>query len=685
LEHERSPRAQRDATATSTAGRTKTTAQSLQPTRDLEPAPLDLTSPQFTLRAVVTGMVLGGLLSTCSIYVGLKLGASFNMSITAALLGYGFWSGLHGLSGHRIRRWGILENNINQTACSAGASVASAGLVAPIPALTLLTGQVLEWHYLALWVFSVMLVGIAVAVPLRRRMLLVDELPFPAGIASAEMLRELHTRGAEALARVKMLVSAGLVGVAMTLCAEFRLLASYGLPFSIKGFTARSLTMTLDPTLLPVGIGGLIGFRACCSLLLGAILAYGVLSPAAVKRGLVQLPESVSQPLEGLPPGVVLSEPEGRVQYNREQKQLEWLGRPMTKAQQGALLSLSADPAYHEAVRKLCMRSQSISGYLRQWLLWPGVTLMVVGSLVPLCFSWRSVLAVLPGWRKRAGNEAGATEVGQVRRAWFALGLAGALLLSVILQVSFFKIHWGVAMAAVLLTFALAVVAARVVGETGVGPVGPMGKVSQVTFGLLVPKNPVPNLMAANVTGGAASQCGDLLDDLKCGYLLGAAPRLQTLAQLCGAGAGALVGSVVYVNLVRDPAAMLLSSEWPMPAVLSWKAVAELFLKGFEALPPGAATAMTVAALVGAALPILTRVAPRWLRPLVPSPVSMGLAFILSAGTTFSLFMGGLMALLLRRWFKDWSARFLVAICVGAIAGESLTGIGLAMRQLLPQ
>jgi len=641
-------------------------------------------SPQLTLRAVLTGMALGGLLSTCSIYVGLKIGASFNMSITAALLGYGIWNGLHGLSGRRIRRWGILENNINQTACSSGASVAAAGLVAPIPALALLTGQTLPWHALALWVLSVMLVGIAVAIPLRRQMLIVDKLPFPVGIASAEMLREMHARGAEALARARALLSAALAGVAMTICAQFQLLASYGLPLSIRGFSARSLTMTLDPTLLPVGIGGLIGFRACCSLVLGAILAYGVLAPALMRNDSIRV--TVSKPLAALPPGVAFPPADGRyVRYDEARHVLQWSGI-MSAAERDELLARSDDPTYQEVVRALYVASQSPQPSFRdlnKWLLWPGVTLMVVGSLVPLCFSWRSVLAVLPGRRRQAADESGAPDAGDVPRAWFAVGLVGALLLSVILQVRFFGIHWALAVGAVLLTFALALVAARVSGETGIGPVGPMGKVTQLAFGLLVPKNPVPNLMAANVTGGAASQCGDLLDDLKCGYLLGASPRLQTLAQLCGAVAGALVGSAVYLSLVRDPAAMLLTPDWPAPAVASWKGVAELFLKGFEALPPGAPTAMALAALGAVVLPILQSFAPRRLRPFVPSPVSMGLAFILPAGVVISMFIGGLIALLLRHGFRAWSARFWVAICAGVIVGESLAGIGIAMEGVL--
>jgi putative OPT family oligopeptide transporter len=568
-------------------------------------------------------MVLGGLLSVCNIYVGLKVGVAFNMSITAALLGYGFWGGLRVVAGGRIRSLGVLENNINQTACSSAASVSSAGLVAAIPALTLMTGQTLEWHYLALWVLSVMLVGIAVAIPLRRQMVVAQKLPFPAGIASAEMLRELHARGSEAIARVVALSSAAVFAGGFKLWVALIGVGSYGLPFSIRGYPARALTMTLSPSLLMVAIGGLIGLPICCSLLFGSIVAYGVISPALIEQGYVTSTVSDSG-------------------------------------------SVSID-----------------SDGLKQWLLWPGVTMMVVASLVSLCLSWRSIIAVFQARTGATNAESGVSAGGEVPRRWFLLGLAGVLVLSVALQMAFFEIVWWSAILAVLLAFALAVVAARVAGETGVGTVGSMGKVAQLVFGFAAPSNPVPNLMAANVAGGAASQAADLLADLKCGHLLGAAPRLQTLAQICGALAGALVGSAVYLILIPDPAGMLQNEEWPAPSVAVWKTVAELFLKGFDALPPGIPTAMAVAAAVGAALPIVQQVVPRRFRPLVLSPVSIGLAFVIPASFAFSMFVGAVAALMLRRWFKDWSTRFLVAIWAGIIAGESLMGMGISFQQLL--
>ena len=96
----------------------------------------------------------------------------------------------------------LRENNINQTAASAAASIVSGGLVAPIPALTMLTGQTLPWFWLIAWVFLVSILGVFVAAGLREAMLERERLPFPAGVATAETLREIHAkharRGAQA-------------------------------------------------------------------------------------------------------------------------------------------------------------------------------------------------------------------------------------------------------------------------------------------------------------------------------------------------------------------------------------------------------------------------------------------------------------------------------------------------------
>lgn len=256
-------------------------------------------------------------------------------------------------------------------------------------------------------------------------------------------------------------------------------------------------------------------------------------------------------------------------------------------------------------------------------------------------------------------------------------------MLAVALQSWFFGISWWAAVAAVVLSFALAVVASRVSGETNVTPVGAMGKVTQLAFAVIMPKSVAANLMSASVTAGAASQCADLMHDLKCGYILGGVARKQVVGQILGSVAGALVGSAFYLILVPDPQTMLLTTEWPAPAVAQWKAVAEVFRDGFDALPPGTLVAMKIAAIAGVVLPVLAKILPAKAAMFVPSAAAIGLAFVIPFSNSLSMFIGGVIAGGLTWAFPAWSSRFLVTICAGVVAGESLVGAGDAVRLLL--
>ncbi len=582
---------------------------------------------ELTVRAVSSGMVFGGVLSLCNIYTGLKIGWSTNMSITAALLGYGTWA-VAGKAIPGAKGFSILESNINQTAASAGASVSSAGLVAPIPALAILTGATLGWASLSIWIFSVTLVGIVVAIGLRRQMLERDKMPFPFGVASAETLKEMYARGQEALVRVYMLLGAAAVAAALKFVKELASLKAMPFPGSVglsgaaatKGVTAASmknLGFAANPGLLFVGVGALIGFRACASLLAGAILAWLIIAPEVLTLG--------------------------------------WsaTGAP--------------DKAWF--------------GVLIKWMLWPGVALMVSSSLTSFAMSGpQMVRGFLDARRAAVSQRSGADEV---PRRWFYPALGFVMVASVVLQVVFFGIPWWLGSIGVVFTFALAVVAARVSGETGITPVGPMGKVTQLMFGVISPGNATANLMAANVTGGAASQAGDMLHDLKTGQLLGASPRLQAVAQVFGVLAGSLVGTAAYLLLVPDPSTMLLTDEWPAPAVAQWMAVAELFQDGFDKMPSGALGAVGWASVVGVVLAVLERSLPKRAAAYVPSATSMGLAFVIPAYYSISIFAGGVIALISGRVAKTWTARFLIVIAAGLILGESLTGVGFAIETVV--
>jgi OPT family oligopeptide transporter len=310
-------------------------------------------------------------------------------------------------------------------------------------------------------------------------------------------------------------------------------------------------------------------------------------------------------------------------------------------------------------------------------LLWPGVTLMVAAALTSLALSFRTTRPE----RTSEGPPVHPTlpTVGPVQRARALVAVLAVVAISVFLQHEFFGVRIHVALLGSALTFLLATVAARVTGETDITPIGAMGQVTQLLFGLIAPGQVTTNLMAANVTGGAASQCADLMQDLKSGQLLGANSRKLAVAQLTGVAVGALVGSASYLLLVRDPAAMLLTETWPAPAVATWKAAAEVFARGWDAMPRGSIPAMALALPIGVGLATAeSKLSARWVR-MLPSPASVGLAFVVPASYALSMCAGACLAWLLGAKAPRWSERYLLVLAAGAIMGESLTGVGFAV------
>jgi OPT family oligopeptide transporter len=587
--------------------------------------PVDFVTRQLTFRALGTGMILGGVLSICNVYTGLKIGWGLNMSITGILLAYVIWRAISRASAGRVSMMNRLENNINQSACSAAGAISSAGLVSAIPAVTMLEGTTFPWWQLALWMSTVCFVGIAVAMGLRRQLIIRDRLPFPGGLACAETLKEIYDTGAEAVRRVAVLGIGALVASALKIFNILKLTKATDLGLIVNGAPASKYLLTLDPTLLMVAVGGLVGLKSCISLLGGAILAYVIIAPWLVNSGRAALDKA-----------------------------------------QAAALNATLPPAQHIVP-------------FAEWLLWPGVTLMVVASLVSFSFS---MPAILRSFRRTAGDTP-TEDTGEVSRKWFFFSLAVALVLSVALQTWLFGISWWAAIFAVLLSFVLAIVATRVSGETNVTPVGAMGKVTQLLFAVMLPKNASANLLGASITAGAASQCADLMHDLKCGYLLGAVARYQVVAQIGGAVAGALVGSAFYLILIPDPTEMLLTPEWPAPAVAMWKAVAEVFQRGLDSLPHGTTTAMLIAAIAGVAFPVLEKTLRKKAAAYVPSCSAAGLAFVISGTNSLSMFIGATVGAIVAKLYPKWSTRFFVTLCAGIIAGESLTGAGDAIRMVL--
>jgi OPT family oligopeptide transporter len=571
---------------------------------------------------VLTGMLTGALLTPCNVYSGLKIGWTFNMSVAAGLIGFAVWTFAARLI--NTRSWDLHENNINQTAASAAASIISAGLAAPIPALALLTGQTLAFHVLSAWLFVVSLLGVIVAAALRNQLLVRERLPFPSGVVTAETMSEIHQGGEEAHARLRLLALTASASAALK-----AIVTSYGttpVAPAIKGtltttsgkslnVTATNLGFALDPSVLMVGFGAIAGLRIGISILFGAVVGWGVLAPIALSNQWVQ---------PGTPGSV-------------------WFAP------------------------------------LVEWLLWPGATLMVTASLTAFLISLARVIT-------RKHHNVGDEQTAETTAREMSIDvrtLAGAfavvLVLAVLAQTMIFAIGLFEAVLAVALSYVLAIVAARVSGETAITPIGALGKITQLTFGAISPGQVATNLMTANVTGGAAGQCADLMHDLRTGQLIGATPAFQIIAQVFGILTGAWVAAFTYLTLIPSPATQLITPEWPAPAVATWKAVAEVLSEGLSTMPPGLKEAIVVASIAGIALAILESMAPQAYLKFIPSAPAMGLGFVIPAWNAISMFAGALAAAVFVWIFPDLARKRLVVIAAGLIVGESLTGVAAAL------
>src|SRR4029079_10059899 len=145
----------------------------------------------------------------------------------------------------------------------------------------------------------------------------------------------------------------------------------------------------------------------------------------------------------------------------------------------------------------------------------------------------------------------------EVPGKWFAIGTITSGLAVVVLATAYFDIPAHLGVLAVLMTFVLALVACRATGETDITPGGAMGKIMQLTYGVLIPQSSTAYLMTASITWGSSLASADLLNDLKTGYLLGANPRRQYLAQAMGILTGTIATTICYFVLIPDAGPLL--------------------------------------------------------------------------------------------------------------------------------
>ncbi|MDB6059791.1 MAG: oligopeptide transporter, superfamily, partial [Verrucomicrobiales bacterium] len=189
---------------------------------------------QLTWRAVITGMLLGSFLSLANLYVGLKAGWGLGAPISACILSYALWTVFFQLRFTK-NPMTILENNCMQSAATSSASSTGATLISAFAAYIMIYGHSLSVPLLMAWVFFLALMGVTMAIPMKRQMINVDQLRFPTGTAIAETLRALHSEGAKGMRAAKALGVAGIVGAFSAFWTDgLRLVSTKLEPFSLS-------------------------------------------------------------------------------------------------------------------------------------------------------------------------------------------------------------------------------------------------------------------------------------------------------------------------------------------------------------------------------------------------------------------------------------------------------------------
>jgi uncharacterized oligopeptide transporter (OPT) family protein len=438
----------------------------------------------------------------------------------------------------------------------------------------------------------------------------------------------------------------GALGVLAGFLLRRRLIVEEGLPFPTGAATAELIT-TLH------GAGSASAGRARGLLGVGAVAAV----VTWLRDALGWIPSLTALPghLGGLPAGTFTL----GVAWS---PMLLGIGI-MTGPHMGLSMLLGALVAWVGLAPWLVRAGVVAGGYeaFSAWLTWPGVGMMVGAAVVGLVGQARSFAGAVRDVRALGTEGAGRLVVG--------IGLA-AVLATLMLSMGLFGLTLAQTLLVLALLLPLCAVCARAAGQTDISPVSQMGQLTQVATGALLPGGVAPNVAAGSVVAGAAAHTGVCMWALKAGHDLKASPRSQLIAQLVGVGLGALVAVPAYLLLVR--AWPLGSEALPVPAAHGFRAMAELSVKGLAGLPPHAALAAGVGCAVGAVLALVGR---GRLASVLPSPVAMGIGFLMPAAYAVTLCVGALGMALARKLKPEATERHASALGAGAIAGESLLAV----------
>jgi len=454
--------------------------------------------PELTFTPILVGTVLGILFGAASLYVALKTGLTTSASIPIAVMSISIFKGFSRAFG--VRNATILENNMVQTAGSAGESIAF-GVAATMPALMILGFDMDLGRVLTVSVLGGLL-GILMMIPLRRGMIVKEhgKLAYPEGTACAEVLIVGERGGATAKA-----VFGGFgVGFLMKfLNGDGGLKLFKGIPERMLGFfKGGSVACDCSPELL--GVGYVIGPKIASIMCGGGVLAYLVLIPMIAIFG------------ENLP-----------------------------------------EPLFPARMRIADMTPDDIRD---NYVLYIGAGAVATGGIISLVSVLPMIASAFFAGVKSFGAKSEEllrtdTDLPMSVVVLGCLALVAGLMLLPALHVSF-----AGALMILAFGFLFVTVSSRLTGEIGSSS-NPISGMTVATllltcliflaFGWTSPSDRVAALSIAAVVCIASSNGGTTSQDLKTGFLIGATPKYQQIGIL----AGTLISACVIgatLNLFND-------------------------------------------------------------------------------------------------------------------------------------
>jgi putative OPT family oligopeptide transporter len=608
-------------------------------------------APQLTVRAIILSVILATVLAAANTYLGLFAGMTIASAIPAAVVSMAVLRALGG--------GGILENNIVQTGASAGTSIAS-GVIFRVPALGLM-GYWDDFKYA--WVLAIAglggLLGVLFSVPLRRSLIVDQQMAFPEGKAAAEVLRA----GENPAEGVKILgVSALAGGIGKLIAASgFRLIPDSALASGFLGKYLGYMGTNISPALL--GVGYIVGLNIGAVVVSGSLLSFNIAIPIYHAYFLQDNPELAARIAETCAALTSSECAEATAQILRG-AQIRYLGvGAMLVGGLWALITLrhSIVSGVKSGLAAARAGSDTLIAHTDRDLPMKAVLIGTVLFTIPL--------GVLYWWILKSSGLSFGGSVGVAAAMSVIMIAAGFLFCSVSAYMAGLVGSSNNPVSGI--TIATILFAALVL-------LGFLGKSSAI--------GPVAAVMIGAVVCCAACIAGDNLQDLKAGYLVGATPWRQQVMLAIGSISCAMVMAPTLNLLARAYGIGVKSAEHPNALEAAQANLMASVAKGlFGGHLPW--TMIGIGAMIGVAVIIFDLILKAKNAPFRVPVLAAAIGIYLPLETMVPIFIGGLLNYLVTRGFgpglseeqAEKRNRTGMLFAAGLITGEALMGILMAI------